>query len=121
MVLSILSRQLTNAAPEPQNFVQGIGQFAGSAFGAAAGSFARETFGRDLYLNNEYYWIIYKKLNIIWIGGGFGRQGFGGPGFGGPGFGGPGIGGFGGYGGRGGFGGRYGRRGYDRFRRGFYY
>lgn len=54
VVLSLLSRQLTNASPEPQNFVQGIGQFAGSAFGAAAGSFARESFGRGLaYLIND--------------------------------------------------------------------
>lgn len=41
VVLSILSRHLTNASPEPQNIAEGLG----SAFGAAIGSFARETFG----------------------------------------------------------------------------
>lgn len=43
VLLSLFSRHLVRAAP--QNFIQDFGEFAGSAFGAAAGSFAREAFG----------------------------------------------------------------------------
>lgn len=43
VLLSLFDRHLARAAP--QNLFQDIGEFAGSAFGAAAGSFAREAFG----------------------------------------------------------------------------
>lgn len=45
VVLVTLSRYLVDARPEPQNFATNFGEFAGAALGAAAGSFARETFG----------------------------------------------------------------------------
>lgn len=92
MVLLTLN-QWTNALPQPQGpIAQGIGEFAGSAFGAAAGSFAREIGGGGLggFRNPGF--------------GGHGLiNGFGGPinGFGYPGFGAPGYGGYGGFGGRG--------------------
>lgn len=68
VVMITISRYFVSAEPEPQGgLAQGFGQLAGSALGAAAGSFARETFG------------------------GGGRRGFGNQGFGGQGFGNQGI------------------------------
>lgn len=61
----MLSRHFTNAAPEPQNFAQGFGQLAGSAFGAAAGSFARETFGRGA-LHVIYLWNVEIFIKFVY-------------------------------------------------------
>lgn len=46
LVLIALSRYFVDARPEPQDFVENFGKFAG-ALGSAAGSFAREAFNGD--------------------------------------------------------------------------